>query len=166
MHIPPLSADLRFRLLTNLAQDISFSFDVKKAAMGPHIAHKWGWDEEYQFKVHLDHFREKPFFAIERSEEKIGTLSLLQQDGFARFGEFYILPEGQRRGLGTRILRHILQVCDDSSLPVRLEYLKWNPVGSLYERHGFAIIGETDIHWLMERPSVASAAQQSEPVER
>jgi hypothetical protein len=32
----------------NSAQDIAFSFDVKKAAMGPHIGQKWGWDEEYQ----------------------------------------------------------------------------------------------------------------------
>lgn len=158
MDIPTLSPDLRFRRLTNSAQDIAFSFEVKKAAMGPHIAQKWGWDEQYQFKVHLDHFGEKPFFAIECGEASIGTLSLVQQGGFARFGEFYILPARQGRGLGTRILRHVLQVVDEMSLPVRLEYLKWNPVGSLYKRHGFAIIGETDIHWLMERPSIAPAA--------
>lgn len=43
MDIPPLSADLRFRLLANSAKDIVFSFEVKKAAMRPHIAQKWGW---------------------------------------------------------------------------------------------------------------------------
>jgi GNAT superfamily N-acetyltransferase len=166
MDIPPLSADIRFRPLTKSAQDFAFSFEVKKAAMGPHIAQKWGWNEEYQSKVHLDHLGEKPFFAIERGEARIGTLSLMQQDLFVRFGEFYILPQEQRRGLGTRVLSHVLQISDELSLPVRLEYLKWNPVGSLYKRHGFAIVGETDNHWLMERPSAVPAVQRSAPEEK
>jgi GNAT superfamily N-acetyltransferase len=151
MDIPALSTDLNFRRLTNSAEDLAFSFEVKKAAMGPHIAERWAWDEEYQLKVHLGHFSEKPFFAIQRSETRIGTLSLMQRDAFIQFGEFYILPHEQQRGFGTIILRHCLGLADKASLPVRLEYLKWNPVGSLYKRHGFEIIGETDIHWLMER---------------
>jgi hypothetical protein len=65
------------------------------------------------FKIHLDHVRERPFFAIECSEARIGTLSLMQQDDFARFGEFYILPREQQRGLGSRILGHVLQVSDE-----------------------------------------------------
>ena len=32
-------------------------------------------------------------------------------------------------------------------MPLRLRYLKWNPVGSLYRRHGFSIIDETEIHF-------------------
>jgi hypothetical protein len=39
-------------------------------------------------------------------------------------------------------------------LPMRLRYLKWNPVGSLYRREGFRQVGETDIHFLMERAPV------------
>ena len=152
MNIPPLSADLNFRLLTNSAEDFAFSFEVKKAAMGQHIAEKWGWDEEYQLKVHLDHLSKKPFFAIQRNTERIGTLSWMLEEGFIRFGEFYIFPQEQQRGLGTSVLKHCLGIADKMNLPVRLEYLKWNPVGSLYKRHGFEIIGETHNHWLMERP--------------
>jgi hypothetical protein len=90
--------------------------------MGPHIAQKWGWDQQHQASIHLKHFGEKPFFAIERNEARIGTLSLMKQDGFVRFGEFYILPQEQQRGPGTRIPGHILQLSDELSLPVRLEF--------------------------------------------
>ncbi|MCK1544822.1 GNAT family N-acetyltransferase [Bradyrhizobium sp. 179] len=151
MDIPALSTDLNFRRLTNSAEDFAFSFEVKRAAMGPHIAERWAWDENYQRMVHRDHFGEKPFFAIQRNETKIGTLSFMQGDAYIQFGEFYILPHEQRRGLGTIILRHCLGLADKAGLPVRLEYLKWNPVGSLYKRNGFEIIGETGMHWLMER---------------
>jgi hypothetical protein len=37
-------------------------------------------------------------------------------------------------------------------MPIRLRYLKWNPVGSLYRRYGFTVTEETEIHFIMERP--------------
>lgn len=70
-----------------------------------------------------------------------------------RFGEFYILPELQGGGLGTRILRHCLRYADNLGYPVKLERLKWNQVGTLYQREGFQKVGEADIHVLMERPT-------------
>jgi hypothetical protein len=36
-------------------------------------------------------------------------------------------------------------------MPLRLRCLKWNPVGSLYRRHGFTVIDDTEIHFIMER---------------
>ncbi len=69
-----------------------------------------------------------------------------------------MFPEFQRHGLGSRILKHFLALADAERATVRLEYLKWNPVGTLYLRHGFTVISETDIHWLMERNPGQSAA--------
>ena len=152
MQISPLAPDLFFSQLAKAPEDLSFSFKVKRAAVGPYVEEKWGWDDDFQFAVHRHHFDEKPFFAIELEHERIGTVSLFKLDCFIRFGEFYIFPTRQRQGVGTRILMHCLEIADGLRLPVHLEYLKWNPVGNLYKRHGFEIIGETDIHWLMVRP--------------
>jgi hypothetical protein len=44
-------------------------------------------------------------------------------------------------------------IADERPLPVRLEYLKWNPAGSLYLRNGFVRTHETDIHVFLERPA-------------
>lgn len=121
--------------------------------MGPYVMKKWGWDDDYQLAVHRRHFEEKPFFAIERGRARIGTISVQKMDRYIRFGEFYLLPSEQGGGLGTRILTHCIDTADTLRLPVQLEYLRWNPVVSLYKRHGFVVTGETEIHWLMERPA-------------
>jgi len=36
----------------------------------------------------------------------------------------------------------------------RLEFLKWNPVGALYFRHGFQVVSEGETHFLC-RPGFA-----------
>src|SRR5260370_14574462 len=66
---------------------------------------------------------------------------------------------GRRAGDGdSAILRHTLRLADERNLPVRLEYLKWNPVGNLYLRNGFVRTHETDIHIFLERPLNGTAA--------
>ncbi|MEP3437509.1 MAG: GNAT family N-acetyltransferase [Hoeflea sp.] len=151
MIIPDLPPDLRFRKLTPTDEEFEFSFRAKKQALGPHIAQKWGWDEEFQRSVHDQRLREKPFCQIEMNGCPIGTVSLQLLPEFIRFGEFYLIDEIRGQGVGSRILAHCLQLADDTNLPVRLEYLLWNPVASLYRRTGFVEIGRTPIHFLMER---------------
>jgi GNAT superfamily N-acetyltransferase len=157
MDIPDLAPDVQFRQLPQDEESLRASFDVKRAALGPYIVERWGWDEPFQQQVHRQRYQEKPFFGILRDGQFVGTVSLVLLDGYHRFGEFYLYPDQQGKGLGTRILRHCLALADASGLPVRLEYLKWNPVGALYRRYGFVAIGQTDIHWQMVRlPSLDS----------
>lgn len=104
---------------------------------------------------HGERFAEKPFFKFVWRGQAVGTVSLMRLADCIRFSEFHLFPEHQRRGIGSMILEHCLALADAHAVPVRLEYLKWNPVGTLYRRHGFTIVGETEIHWLMERPSRA-----------
>jgi GNAT superfamily N-acetyltransferase len=145
--LDPLPPDIRFeRLLPNPA-DLAFSFAAKKEALGPHIRARWPWDEDSRA------LPERPFFRIWRQSDAVGTLSWLVGDDHARFGEFYLFPQYQGAGLWTRILRHALTIADERRLPVRLEYLKWNPVGGLYLRCGFVRTHETDIHVFLERPA-------------
>ncbi|MBI3199507.1 MAG: GNAT family N-acetyltransferase [Rhodospirillales bacterium] len=152
MHLPDLPPDVRFHVLPKDEQALRYSFEAKRAAMGPYIVRRWGWDEALQRRLHGERFGEKPFFKVVQGDRAIGTVSVMPLVDHVRFGEFYLFPEFQRQGLGSRVLRHCLMLADAENMPVRLEYLKWNPVGSLYRRHGFVVTGETDIHWLMERP--------------
>ncbi len=154
MKVPDLPPDLKFRKLTPTAEEIEFSFQVKKQALGPYIIQQWGWDEEFQRKVHDQRLREKPFCQIEFNGPPVGTVSLQLLPEFIRFGEFYLGDSFRGVGIGSKILAHCLQLADDRNLPVRLEYLLWNPVGSLYRRNGFVEIGRTSSHYLMERPKL------------
>jgi GNAT superfamily N-acetyltransferase len=152
MKIPNLPPELIFQELTPTDEEFEFSFQAKKQALGPHIIQQWGWDEKFQREVHDQRLREKPFCQIEMNGRPIGTLSLQLLPKFIRFGEFYLIDSFRGLGIGSKILAHCLQLADDKNIPVRLEYLLWNPVGSLYRRNGFVEIERTPTHFLMERP--------------
>ena len=91
------------------------------------------------------------FPACTRCNQRKGTLSVEEFSDHIRFGEFYLFPDYQGRGIGSWLLQSVLNRADVLSLPVRLEYLKWNPVGSLYLRHGFEIVSHNDTHFFMVR---------------
>jgi GNAT superfamily N-acetyltransferase len=148
----PLPPDVRFELLPRTEEAIRFSFEVKKDAMGPHIAARWGWDDALQLHTHRQRFEAKPFHRICKNSVAIGTLSWAVANDHIRFGEFYLLERYRGAGLGTLILRHALAEADALGLPVRLEYLKWNPVGSLYRRHGFVDSHVSETHFHLVHP--------------
>lgn len=154
--LPALQPDTRFELLNDCEEAFEFSFAVKKDALGPHICVRWPWDEEYQRRIHQNRFDEKPFYAIHQNQTAVGTLSWDVERDHARFGEFYLFCQFQNAGLGSRILKHALAQADLAGLAVRLEYLKWNPVGRLYLRNGFHPTHESDTHVFLERPPRAT----------
>jgi ribosomal protein S18 acetylase RimI-like enzyme len=61
-----------------------------------------------------------------------------------------VAPEHQGKGIGTRLISEVLQDAHSRGLAVRLRVLKVNPAQRLYERLGFAVVGETETHHLME----------------
>ena len=151
MDLPDLPPDLAFPRLSRTVEAVAFAFEAKRAAMGPHITRGWAWDEAFQRELHQRRFDEKPFFQIRKGGQPLGTLSFQVNPDYVRFGEFYLLPSVQRQGIGSAILRHCLALADQLGRPVRLKHLHWNPVGSLYRRHGFVETGRSDVHVFMER---------------
>ena len=161
MDLPDLPPDLAFPRLGATAEDVAFSYALKRAAMRPHVVARWGWDEALQLDLHRRRLAEKPLFAIARRGRRIGSLSLHVASDHIRFGEFYLLPEHQGRGLGSSVLAHCLSLADGTALPVRLERLLWSPVGSLYARFGFVETGRSETHAFMERAARASRTREA-----
>ena len=52
---------------------------------------------------------------------------------------FYLAPDLQGRGLGSAILRTLLDRFDADGVPVRLNVLQGSAARRLYERHGFVV---------------------------
>ena len=136
--------------------EFDFAFEVKRDAMGPHIKAKWGWDEEFQINHHAKRWSERTWSIISLGDERIGTIALDWKPTHLQLGEFYILAKHRGRGLGTEILEGVLAQADRRRLETRLEFLKWNPVGELYLRHGFHVVSENDIHYFAVRPTNAA----------
>ncbi|MDO8285992.1 MAG: GNAT family N-acetyltransferase [Rhodoferax sp.] len=147
---------MQITLRTAVPEDYEFSFEAKRQALGPHIAVRWDWNEDFQDEMHRKRWSERPWSIIQNEEQSIGTLSVEEKEDHIRFGEFYLFPEHQRQGIGSRVLRLVLDKADTLRLPVRLEYLKWNPVATLYLRNGFGVVSQNDIHFFLTREPNAS----------
>lgn len=140
-----------FKLRPANPADFEFAFEVKRQALGPHIAARWGWDAELQRQYHAAHWQSRPWSIITVGDRDAGTVSIHEGTEHIQFGEFYLLPEFQRQGIGSAVLKAVIERADKIGKPVKLEHLKWNPVGSLYQRNGFRVVGENDTHYFLTR---------------
>ena len=76
-----------------------------------------------------------------------------QRDDLVFLGVIEIAPDHQSRGIGTKLVQGLLNEADSRGVPVELQVLKVNhPARRFYERLEFAVIGETQTHYLMRRP--------------
>jgi GNAT superfamily N-acetyltransferase len=65
--------------------------------------------------------------------------------------QLYVAPAMQRRGIGTQVMQTLLAEWAPLHKPVVLGVIKNNPARRLYERLGFAVVGETAMKFMMRR---------------
>lgn len=73
---------------------------------------------------------------------------------------FYLAPHLQGSGIGTAVLRGLLEGCDREGATVRLNVLRGSPARRLYERHGFTLEAEDPVDVFMVR-APASAVRDA-----
>ena len=130
-----------------------FVYEVKKEAYKKYVEENFGeWDEIIQ-KEYFDKFinsvRENAYI-IEYNNKDIGFYNgeILEND-YYEIGNICIIPEYQGKGIGTKILKDIIEKNKERN--IKLQYFKKNPVGKLYERLGFILVSETKYHYQMEK---------------
>lgn len=128
-----------------------FSYQVTESTMGDYAARILGWDERERRKYHAKDWQTKRPSIIIYDSQPIGTIYILENENQIEIGQFYILPEYQNKGIGSHLLKRVLEDSDKTGLTVKLAVLKVNPAMSLYQRHGFEIAGSNEYQYLMER---------------
>ena len=97
-----------------------------------------------------EHYDGDEFFVIERDGLPIGRLYLDQQPEDLRIVDIALLPEIRGAGLGTILLKEILDRAASSNLPVTIHVEHFNPAMHLYERLGFRHIDTNGVYHLMQ----------------
>ncbi|MFJ2081946.1 GNAT family N-acetyltransferase [Micromonospora chokoriensis] len=72
---------------------------------------------------------------------------------------FYLAPHLQGSGIGTAVLRELLECCDCDGTLVRLNVLRGSPARRLYERHGFTLDSADAVDVFMVRTPRTIAAE-------
>jgi len=132
-------------------EDREFSYQVKKLAEGHLVRRFFGWNEQAQREFHAREWDARRPCIIEHGCEPIGTLSVTQEEGALRVGQFFILPQYQGKGIGSYLLQIVLATADGDGQTLRLAFLKGNRARQLYERFGFRVVREDDTFSFMER---------------
>ena len=131
-----------------------FIYQTKKNAYKQYVEANWGtWNEDDQ-RRYYDHFIDAvadDAWIIQMNGKDIGFYNgLTLEDGSYEIGNICIIPEYQGKGIGTQVLKDIMELHKGQDL--HIQYFKQNPVGKLYERLGFQPNGETEFHYQMFKP--------------
>ena len=131
-----------------------FVYQTKKNAYKQYVEANWGpWNEDDQ-RRYFEHFIETvadDAWIIQMNGKDIGFYNgLTLEEGSYEIGNICIIPEYQGKGIGTQVLKDIMELHKGQDL--HIQYFKQNPIGKLYERLGFQPNGETEFHYQMFKP--------------
>ena len=111
----------------------------------------FGWDEDVQRDFHAKSWQQQKPDIITYDGKLIGTIATIETEDCIEIGQFFILSDYQNKGIGTHLLKSILDKADQLGKNVTLRFLKNNPVKSLYVRNGFRVVDTSEILYYMER---------------
>jgi ribosomal protein S18 acetylase RimI-like enzyme len=131
--------------------DVTFLWDVFRVSMKGYITQTRGeWNEEReksQFRNQMDLLAAR---VIRSNDLEVGFIMAPIKDGARWIHTICVVPEHQRKGIGTEVLRRVIAQAEEQKLPLYLSVLKVNPARLLYERLGFIVIEETTHHFKMQ----------------
>jgi GNAT superfamily N-acetyltransferase len=131
--------------------DKAFCRQVHHEAYRDVVVRQFGvWDEAQQDSFFDEGWRSSAHEVIDLDGMAIGCFSRHVCEDHIFLAEVQLLPQFQRRGIGTEIVRRQQNDAQNMGIPLRLRVLNENRARQLYERLGFVVSGETATHTLME----------------
>ena len=122
--------------------DRAFLFDLFARTMRSVIQQTWGWDERWQRANFSRRFNGYDVSVIEADGRPVGGLFLEHRPDNVYIHEIQILPEYQGRGIGSTVIRGVIDRSARRGVPVGLSVVPANPRAlRLYERLGFTVLG-------------------------
>jgi ribosomal protein S18 acetylase RimI-like enzyme len=81
----------------------------------------------------------------------VGWLQTITQNNEIFLAQLFVDRDFQRRGVGTEVMRRLINEAQACKQAIRLNVVKINPCVRLYERLGFRVIEEDERKFYMKR---------------
>jgi ribosomal protein S18 acetylase RimI-like enzyme len=138
---------MNWKLRPATTKDRDFLFALHRAAMQPYVEATWGWDDAQQSRLFIGNFDPARFEIVQLDGADAGMLAVEETDAEIWLDTIEIHPRFQSRGLGTELVRSLLDRAAAIGKPVTLRVLHTNPrARALYERLGFQSFREIKTH--------------------
>lgn len=151
---------MRLILRSVAPSDEAFLFEVYASTRKEELD-AWGWDDtqrkaflEMQFRAqHMSYRAQFPnadHQIILKGDRPIGRIMVTRTDNEFRLVDIALLSESRGSGIGTQLVKAIIDEASQAGKPLRLQVLRTNPAARLYERLGFTVVGDDGLYVQME----------------
>jgi len=136
-----------------LHKDRSFFILAHHTAYRDTVTSMFGWNEPEQDAFATKAFGQGSINIIWFENQRVGVVGWEHYPGHIWLKELYILPSKQRKGFGSMVISHVKHIAAERNIAIKLQTLKANTrAKALYERNGFVVAAQTDLHWEMVCP--------------
>lgn len=158
MNFKSLKKNIRFR--SSQAKDIPFLQQVY-ASTRTDIQEAVGWTQEQknmliqqqfhaQHSHYQQHYKNASFDLVLFKKRSIGRLYINREQDEIRIIDIALLPDYQNKGIGSFLLKNVLEEGKETNKAVSLHVKQDNPALRLYERLGFKKKEEVGDRFLLE----------------
>ncbi|MEC5386876.1 GNAT family N-acetyltransferase [Uliginosibacterium sp. H3] len=136
-------------------EDLAWLFEAFKTTLKPYVEWAWGWDEDFQRNGLYKHALDADFRLVIVDDKLAGGIRTEEQDSLLFVRLIFLLPEFQRREIGSGLLRAEAMRAKTLNKQLHLKVVRTNPAKALYERMGFFVIEEDQATYHMRLPDTA-----------
>ncbi|QIP88242.1 GNAT family N-acetyltransferase [Streptomyces sp. Tu 2975] len=135
-----------------VAADVEVIAELRATVMRADLERLGRYDEHRVRQRLRDSFSTRHTSAIMIEGELAGCVTVRPAEGRQWLEHFYLAPHRQGRGLGSAVLRTLLERTDAQGMTVALNVLQGSAARRLYERHGFDVEAQDPVDVFMVRP--------------
>jgi len=144
----------KLKLRKAVESDLEITYLIKSNSLKLYIDKIWGWDESFQERFHKKYFSKESTDLIILDEKKIGYIIMKESDEEIYIENILIDNRFQNLGIGTNIMKSIINKANSQRKTIRLQIFKINVKAKrFYINLGFNEISEKEHHIVMEKTS-------------
>ncbi len=130
--------------------DFDLTYTIKKNSTKDLIDKIWVWDDAFQLDYHRKQFNPDKINIIIDNNNNAGFISTNETDRIIFIENILIDTGFQGKGIGTRVLMDLIERAIQQKKDIELQVLRVNErAKSFYDRLGFEVFEETDLHYKM-----------------
>jgi len=127
-------------------EDIALLDRIYTENMKSYVEKVYTWEST----LFTDNFIASEYQVVESNHEIIGFIKIVTTDTDVYIAEIQISCDYQNRGIGSKIIKDLIEQASASDQRLWLKTLKGNPAISLYQELGFTIFETTTTHLKLE----------------
>jgi ribosomal protein S18 acetylase RimI-like enzyme len=127
-------------------EDLDILDRIHRENMKGYVEKVYPWNST----LFRERFIAKDYQIIEIKERIIGFIKVVIYDNEIYLGEIQINSNDRNKGIGTSLIKSLIQQAQLNSNKLSLKVVKGNPAERLYKRLGFTVIEESHTHKKME----------------